>query len=236
VEASTRRLRPGRTVASCSWSSTTGRWSLRPTTVVALWAGLWIFGTGEALLIEARLGNTPWTVLAQGLADRTGLTVGVMTILISAVVLVTWLPFDERPGFGTISNIILIGVAMDVMSPIVPRPDVLAGRIAQSVVGVVVCGLGCALYLTAHLGPGARDGLMTSLHRRFDWPIAWVRLGIEATVLVIGIALGGRAGVGTALFAFGIGHAMGWSFTGLRAVDRRVTGGVPAPAATPTAR
>jgi len=198
---------------------------LRPVTVVVLWIGLWTFGTGEALLIESRRGNTPWTVLAQGIADRTGLSVGTLTIIISAIVLVTWLPFDERPGFGTISNIVLIGVAIDVMSPIVPRPDALAGQLAQSVFGVAVCGVGCALYLTAHLGPGARDGLMTSLHRRFDWPIAWVRLGIEAVVLVIGMLLGGRAGFGTALFAFGIGHAMGWSFTALTAIDRRLTGG-----------
>jgi uncharacterized membrane protein YczE len=195
-----------------------------------LWLGLWIFGTGEALLIEAGLGNSPWTVLAKGIADRTGLAVGTMTIIISAIVLVTWLPFDERPGFGTISNIVLIGVAIDVMSPVVPHPEVVAGQAVQAVLGVVVCGVGCALYLTAHLGPGARDGLMTSLHRRFDWPIAWVRLGIEAVVLVIGIVLGGHAGLGTALFAFGIGHAMGWSFTGLTALDRRLTGGNVSPA------
>ena len=233
MEASTRRLRPGRTVPVCSWSSTAGRWSIRPVTVVVLWAGLWIFGTGDALLIESGLGNSPWTVLAQGLADRTGLAVGTMTIIISAIVLVTWLPFDERPGFGTISNIVLIGVAIDVMSPVVPRPDALAGQIVQTVIGVVVCGLGCALYLTAHLGPGARDGLMTSLHRRFDWPIAWVRLGIEATVLVIGMLLGGHAGFGTAAFALGIGHAMGWSFTALKAIDHRLTGGVPTSATAP---
>ena len=215
------RLRPSRTVPRYRWSAT-GRWSLRPSTVAVLWAGLWVFGTGEAMLIESRLGNTPWTVLAEGISRRTDLSVGVLTIIISAAVLVTWLPFDERPGFGTISNILLIGIAIDVMSPIVPRPEVLGLRITQTVLGVVVCGIGCALYLSAHLGPGARDGLMTSIHRRWDLPIAWVRLGIEAVVLVAGIALNGRAGLGTALFAFGIGHAMGWSFTAFQAVDRRL--------------
>jgi uncharacterized membrane protein YczE len=211
-------------VPTCAWSSTRGRWSLRPATVAVLWLGLWIYGTGEALLIESGLGNTPWTVFAQGISDRTGLSIGVLTITISAIVLVTWIPFDERPGFGTISNIILIGVAIDVMTPVVPGPSALGWRIAQTSLGVVVCGMGCALYLTAHLGPGARDGLMTSLHRRLDRPIAWVRLGIEAVVLVAGILLGGNAGFGTALFAVGIGHAMGWSFTAYSAISRRLPG------------
>jgi len=214
------KLAPSRTVPRCSWSAT-GRWSLRPGTVAVLWSGLWIFGIGEAMLLESRLGNTPWTVLAEGLSRRTGISVGILTIIISALVLVTWLPFDERPGFGTFSNILLIGIAIDVMSPVVPHPTALGWRLTQTSAGVVVCGIGCALYLTAHLGPGARDGLMTSLHRRLDRPIAWVRLGIEAVVLVAGIALGGRAGLGTVLFAFGIGHAMSWSFTAFTEVDRR---------------
>jgi uncharacterized membrane protein YczE len=220
------RLRPSRTVPRCTWSASGGRWSLRPVTVLVLWAGLWAYGTGEALLIRARLGNTPWTVLSQGISERTGLTVGTITILISATVLLTWIPFRERPGFGTVSNILLIGVAIDVMSPLVPRPDLLAGRVVEMVLGVAVCGFGCALYLTTGLGPGARDGLMTSLHRHFDRPIAWMRLGIEAVVLVGGIALGGHAGGGTALFAFGIGHAMSWWFTAFTSVDRRVAGPV----------
>jgi uncharacterized membrane protein YczE len=186
---------------------------------------LWIYGTGEALLIESGLGNTPWTVFAQGISDRTGLSIGVLTIAISATVLLTWIPFDERPGFGTISNIVLIGVAIDVMSPVVTHPSALGWRVGQTTLGVVVCGMGCALYLTAHLGPGARDGLMTSLHRRLDRPIAWVRLGIEAVVLVAGILLGGNAGFGTALFAVGIGHAMSWSFTAYDALSRRIGGG-----------
>lgn len=227
MSTTSQRLRPSRTVPLCSWSSTRGRWALRPTTVAVLWIGLWVFGTGEALLIEARLGNTPWTVLSQGIADRTGLSIGVLTIIISAVVMLTWLPFDERPGFGTISNILLIGIAIDVMSPLVPRPDAIGLRVGQTTLGVVVCGIGCALYLTANLGPGARDGLMTALHRRFDQPIAWVRLGIEAVVLVAGIALGGDAGFGTALFALGIGHAMSWSFTAFGVVDRRLGRRVP---------
>lgn len=173
------------------------------------------------MLIESRLGNTPWTVLSQGIAERTGLSIGLITILISLSVLVSWIPFDERPGFGTFSNIVLIGVAIDVMSPVVPRPSAFGWQLAQSVAGVVVCGFGCALYLAAHLGPGARDGLMTGLHRRFDIPIAWVRLAMEVIVLVAGIALGGRAGIGTALFAAGVGHVMGWSFTLISALDRR---------------
>lgn len=214
------RPRASRTVAECSWSAT-GRWALRPGAVVVLLVGLWCYGTGEALLIEARVGNTPWTVLSQGIAGRVGLSIGVVTILTSMVVLTSWLAFDERPGFGTLCNIVLIGVAMDVMSPLVPHPSVFGWRVGQSLVGVVACGFGCALYLAAHLGPGARDGLMTGLHRRLGVPIAWVRLAMEATVLVAGMALGGRAGLGTVVFALGVGHVMGWSFTLISALDRR---------------
>lgn len=214
------KLSASRTVPRCSWGAT-GVWSLRLPTVIVLWVGLWTFGAGEALLIRARLGNTPWTVLSEGIAERVGLSIGTVTIIISMLVLTSWLPFDERPGFGTFSNILLIGIAIDVMSPFVPRPTQFGWQLGQSVLGVVIGGFGCALYLTANLGPGARDGLMKSLHRRFDIPIAWVRLAMEATVLVAGIALGGRAGIGTVLFALGVGHAMSWSFTAFSTMDRR---------------
>jgi hypothetical protein len=215
------RLRPSHVVPTFSWSATGGRWSLRPVTVAVLWAGLWIYGIGEALLIDARLGNAPWTVLAQGLSKRTGLSIGEMTIIIGAVVLTLWWPLGERPGFGTVCNIILIGISIDVMDQVLPHPDALVARGLQAAAGIMVGGLGIALYLSAHLGPGPRDGVMTSLHRRTGRPIAWVRLSIETAALIAGIALGGRFGVGTVVFALAIGHMFGLWLTVLDHLDRR---------------
>jgi uncharacterized membrane protein YczE len=133
----------------------------------------------------------------------------VLTILIGAVVLLGWIPLDERPGLGTVANIVVIGVAIDVMLPLVPEPTAFGLQLLQAVAGVACVGLGAAMYLSAHLGPGPRDGWMTGMARRFDWPITWVRLGIEVTVLVVGIALGGTAGLGTVLFASTVGYALG---------------------------
>ena len=190
------------------WSAS-GRWRLRPPTVAVLVVGLWIFGTGDALLVDAGIGNSPWTVLAQGIAELTGLSLGLLTILIGAVVLLAWIPLEERPGFGTLANIVVIGVAIDVMLPLFPEPDAFGLQVLQAMAGVATVGLGGALYLSAHLGPGPRDGWMTGMAHRFDWPITWVRLGIEVTVLVVGIALGGTAGLGTVLFALTVGYALG---------------------------
>jgi hypothetical protein len=208
-------------VPTFSWSATGGRWSLRPVTVVVLWAGLWIYGIGEALVIDARLGNAPWTVLAQGLSERTGLTIGQMTIIIGAVVLSLWWPLGERPGFGTVCNIILIGISIDVMDRVLPRPDALVLRAVEAGAGIVVGGLGIALYLSAHLGPGPRDGVMTSLQRRTGHPITRVRLAIETAALIAGIALGGRFGLATVVFALTIGHAFGLWLALLDHLDRR---------------
>lgn len=200
-----------------SWSAPS-RWRARPITVGVLWAGLWIFGTGDALLIRADAGNTPWTILAQGVSARTGWSIGVLTILIGAAVLLLWIPLGERPGLGTVSNVVLIGVAIDVMAPHLPQPHGVA-RLGQAVLGVLVIGLGGALYLSAHLGPGPRDGWMTGLHRVTGAPIFWVRLGIEVSVLVTGIALGGTFGFGTVLFALGIGHVLALWLNALRMID-----------------
>ena len=202
------RLRPARSIPEFPWSAT-DRWRARPTTLAVLVAGLWLFGTGDALLVDAELGNTPWTVLAEGLSEQTGWSLGVLTIAIGAVVLLLWIPLRERPGLGTVANVVIIGVAIDVMRGVLPEPDQLGAQLAQVAAGVLCVGLGGALYLSAHLGPGPRDGWMTGRARRFGWPIFWVRLGIEATVLVAGVLLGGRAGVGTVLFALTIGHALG---------------------------
>jgi uncharacterized membrane protein YczE len=173
-----------------------------------LLAGLWAFGTGEALLVASRLGNTPWTVLAQGVSRHSVLSIGEATFVISLTVLLAWIPLRERPGLGTIANAVVIAVAIDVMLPVLPEPDALAGRLGEVLAAILCIGAGSGLYLTTWLGPGPRDGWMTGLARRTHLPIATVRLSIELTVLVAGWLLGGRVGIGTVLFALTIGHGV----------------------------
>jgi hypothetical protein len=170
--------------------------------------GLWLFGTGEALLVASHLGNTPWTVLAQGVSRHSSLSIGEATLAISAVVLVGWIPLRERPGLGTIANAVVIAVAIDVMLAVLPTPHAVAGRLAEVVAAIGCIGAGSGFYLTTWLGPGPRDGWMTGLARRTGWPIAGVRLSIELTVLVAGYLLGGRVGIGTVAFALTIGYAV----------------------------
>ena len=155
-----------------------------------LLAGLWLFGTGEAMLVAADIGNGPWVVLAQGVSLHTPLTIGVATQLIGVVVLLGWIPLRERPGLGTLCNVIVIGLAIDVMLLVLPRPEAAGVQVAFVLLGIGLIGLGSGLYLTADLGPGPRDGLMTGLHRRYGWPLSRVRMGIELTVLVAGCCPG----------------------------------------------
>lgn len=191
------------------WSSTGSTWSRpRLLTLAVLLAGLWLFGVGEAALINANLGNTPWTVLAQGVANHSRLDIGGATILISLLVLLGWIPLRQRPGLGTVANVIVIGIAIDVMQPLVPHPGALTARGVQASFGIVVIGVASALYLTANLGPGPRDGWMTGIHRRTGRPIATVRAAIELTVVVIGVALGGKFGVATFAFALLVGYSL----------------------------
>lgn len=196
------------------------RWRASPGRLAILFSGLWLFGSGDALLLTAGLGNSPWTVLAEGIAGRTPLSVGVATLLVSVVVLLGWIPLRERPGLGTICNVIVISVAIDVMLLLVPAPTALAARAALVLGGVVLVGLGSGLYLTAALGPGPRDGWMTGLHRRFGWPLWRVRLGIEGGVLVAGWLLGGTVGLGTVAYALLIGPAVGAGLRLVRGVRR----------------
>jgi len=189
------------------WSARS-RWRARPSTLVVLLTGLWLFGTGEALLVASHLGNTPWTVLAQGLSRHSPLSIGGATLVISAIVLLVWLPLRETPGLGTVANAVVIAAAIDVMLRGLPEPSATAARLAE--VGAAICciGIGSGLYLTTWLGPGPRDGLMTGIARRVGWPIAGVRLSLELAVLVAGYLLGGRVGIGTVVFALTIGYAV----------------------------
>lgn len=174
--------------------------------------GLFIFGIGDSLLIVSDLGNAPWSVLAQGISRQTSMSVGVSTLIISVMVLLLWIPLKERPGLGTIANIIVIAAAIDIGIHFIPHPQTFALKLVYVVTGIVLVGTGSALYITCALGPGPRDGWMTSIHRRTGWPIGRVRLGIELSVLALGMALGGRAGLGTALFALFIGYSVAMAF------------------------
>lgn len=189
------------------------RWQPTPGQLAQVALGLWLFGTGEALIISADLGNSPWTVFAQGVAENTPLTIGSATVVTSFFVLLCWIPLREWPGLGTLMNALGIGVAIDVTLGYLPHLDSIGVRWVSLLAGIVVVGLGSGLYLTAGLGPGPRDGLMTGLNRRFGWPLAAARTGIELTAFTVGFLLGGTAGAGTVLFALLIGHAVSFAVT-----------------------
>ncbi len=202
-------LRPSHTVPVTPWRSVS-RWRTSPGTFAILVLGLWLFGTGEALLVSSTLGNAPWTVLAQGLSSRLPISIGVSTLLVSIVVLILWIPLRERPGLGTIMNALVIATALQVTVLVLPQPQPVALRLAFVFVGIAAIGIGSGLYLTTNLGPGPRDGWMTGIHLRTGWPISAVRLGIEASVVVVGWLLGGTVGLGTVLFALLIGPSVGY--------------------------
>ena len=199
-------IRPAHKVPKTVWSSETPlNFKPRFITLFFLVIGLWIFGTGEAILIGAGIGVSPWTVLAQGITEQTNFTVGMSTFIVGVLVLFFWIPLREMPGIGTILNIILISMSIDVMAPFIPDQTELFPAIIQSSVGIILVGIGSAFYLTANLGPGPRDGWMTGIQKRTNWPIGRVRVGIEILVLSLGVLLGGTFGIGTIMFAVGIG-------------------------------
>ena len=173
--------------------------------LVQLYAGLVLYGLSMAMFVESTVGVMPWDVFHQGVADRTPLTMGMVTILTGAVVLALWWPLRVRPGLGTVSNVILIGIAFDVSHVLLPTPEAMPTRIAFLVAGVVLNGVATAAYIGARFGPGPRDGLMTGLAARTGRSVRLVRTSIEVVVLVIGWLLGGTVGVGTVVYALAIG-------------------------------
>ncbi|MFF2851197.1 YitT family protein [Streptomyces sp. NPDC058001] len=173
--------------------------------LVQLYAGLALYGISSALLVAAGLGLEPWGVLHQGLAELTGLTIGVVSIVVGAAVLVLWIPIRQRPGLGTVSNVFVVGIAMDATLALVPAPHTLGVRIPLMVVGILLNGVATGLYIAANFGPGPRDGLMTGLHRRTGRSIRLVRTAIEIAVVATGFVLGGTLGAGTVLYALSIG-------------------------------
>jgi uncharacterized membrane protein YczE len=167
-------------------------------------AGLVLFGIGIGLMVRADLGLAPWDVLHQGVAERTGLAIGTVTILTGVVVLLLWIPIRERPGLGTVLNVVVIGLVVDATLAVVDAPEPLGARCGLLVVGVFLFGPGSGLYIGAGLGPGPRDGLMTGIARR-GHSVRVVRTGIELSALAVGAALGGSIGIGTVLFAATVG-------------------------------
>ena len=196
-------------VPKVSWSSEKPL-NLKPkiSTSFFLCFGLILFGLGEGLLIVSAAGASPWTVLAQGIYLNIGYSIGVITICISVVVLLLWFPLNQKPGIGTILNAIIIGLMIDVCIKYAPTPENYINQILLAIVAVLTVGLGGGIYLVANLGAGPRDGLMVGLQKKTNLPIAAVRGSLEITVMSIGWYLGGTVGVGTLLFAFGIGPAV----------------------------
>ncbi|MEU6367567.1 hypothetical protein ABZ876_17955 [Streptomyces sp. NPDC046931] len=170
-----------------------------------LYAGLALYGASSALLVQAGLGLEPWNVLHQGLAELTGLSMGVVLTIVGAIVLLLWIPLRQRPGLGTVSNVLVIGFAMDATLGVLPEVRSLAVRVPVLLAGIVLNGMATGLYITADFGPGPRDGLMTGLHRRTGRSIRLIRTAVEVAVVATGFALGGTVGVGTVLYALCIG-------------------------------
>src|SRR6478609_12019036 len=173
--------------------------------VIQLLIGLVVYGVGCALTVEAGLGVDPWTVFAEGVSLHTGIGIGWMTSIIGFVVLLLWIPLRQKPGIGTIANIVLVGASMQVALGIIPPMHGPMAQFAMLLGGILLVAVASGLYIGAHFGPGPRDGLMTGLRARFGWPIWACRALVEVSVLVIGWLLGGTVGIGTVLFAALIG-------------------------------
>ena len=196
-------------VPKLSWSSFDElNFKPRIITLLYLFIGLILFGLGETMLIAANAGVSPWTVLAQGISIKTGYSIGISTFIVSIGVLILWIPLKQKPGIGTILNTIIISIVLDVSLPYLPTPESFFLQALQVFIGVIIVGLGSGFYLISNLGPGSRDGLMTGLQKKTNLPIALIRATIEVSAVVFGFYLGGVVGIGTLVFAFGIGPAV----------------------------
>lgn len=216
-----KHLKPNKTIPITPWRAT-NTWDLGIgredfQRYLILFFGLIIFGLGESLLVLSTLGNSPWVVFAEGVSIHTNLNIGETTFLTSLVVLLFWIPLKQKPGFGTLMNIVGIATALEVGLRIFPYQDKLLFQLLFIFLGIGLVGTGSALYITCGLGTGPRDGLMTGLHYKTGVRVGRVRLGIEVVVLTLGALLGGTLGIGTALFALLIGQSVA---VALGVVDR----------------
>jgi len=205
-------------IPKVNWSSEKP-YNFRPkfSTFFFLCFGLTLFGLGEGLLIISLTGASPWSVLAQGISLNVNLSIGIITFLISIVVLILWIPLGQKPGMGTIFNALIIALMIDLCIKFVPVPSTYLHQLILAVVSVITVGIGGGIYLVANLGAGPRDGLMIGLQKVTNLPIAAVRVTLEVTVVSVGWYLGGTVGIGTLLFAFGIGPCVA---LGLYLVDK----------------
>jgi uncharacterized membrane protein YczE len=196
-------------IPKTSWSSIKPL-NIKPKikTLLFLIFGLFLFGLGETLLLATGAGVSPWTVLAEGVSVYTSYSIGICTFWMSLSVLLFWIPLKQKPGIGTILNAIIIALVFDFALPYLPNPEIYAFKVLQIIIGVLITGLGSGFYLIANLGPGPRDGLMTGVQRVTGKPIALIRAIIEVNVVFFGWLLGGTAGLGTIIFALGIGPAV----------------------------
>lgn len=182
---------------------------LLSTRLTQLVLGLMLYGIADALMIRAAIGVDPWTVFAQGLAGLTGIGIGWLTNLIGLAVLLLWIPLRQRPGAGTLLNVLLVGSSIELGLWLLPSPTALWLQIVYFAAGLVLLAVASGLYIGARLGPGPRDGLMTGIHSRLGWPIWIARMSVEGSVLLVGWLLGGDVGVGTVVFAVAIGPLCG---------------------------
>ena len=205
-------LRPSRTIpitpwrADSTWSLGTGKHHIQRLAI--LFFGLTIFGIGEAFLVISSPGNSPWVVLSEGISINTFLNIGESTFLVSVLVLLLWIPLKQRPGFGTIANIVVIAAAIEVGLFFIPAVESIFLKYFYVLFGIALVGAGSALYITCGLGTGPRDGLMTGLHYKSGVRVGRVRLGIEVVAASTGALLGGSLGIGTLLFALLIGQSV----------------------------
>lgn len=200
-------LRPHKTIPQTPWTAN-GRWDINLQRVAILFIGLTIFGLGEAFLIQSNIGNGPWSVLAQGVSQRLDITLGWSTFMISGIVLLAWIPLREKPGFGTLTNLVIIAIAIQIGVTYIPMQTNFLAGLSFSLLGIGMVGVATSLYITCGLGAGPRDGLMTAIHNRSGIRVGRVRLGIEISVVVLGALLGGNVGIGTLLFALLIGQSI----------------------------
>ena len=196
-------------IPKVSWSSERPL-NLRPkiSTFLFLCLGLTLFGLGEGLLVVSLTGASPWTVLAEGISLNVDFSIGTITFFISLGVLFFWFFLNQKPGIGTLLNALIVAVMIDVSIAYISTPENYIPQLLMAILGVLIVGLGSGFYLVSNLGPGPRDGLMTGIQRKTNFPIAAVRAFLEITVVSIGWYLGGTVGIGTLLFAFGVGPAV----------------------------
>jgi len=209
-------LSGARTVPITLWRAPS-QWRCTPKTYLILLIGLYLYGTGDAIIINATLGAGPWVVFALGVTHVTGISIAFTTFLLSIFAVLCWIPLRQKPGLGTISNAVVISIAIGVGTAVIPEPSNLSLRILMVMIGIVMIAIASSLYLTCGLGPGPRDGLMTGINKRFGIPVGRARLFVEVAVVCFGwflsgsprdgsLGLGKDIGLGTALFALFIGR------------------------------